>query len=611
MNFKKNYKIFSKYLKSKKNIFTLENPIAIINNKKFDNLRNNINLKYLNISKIKINLEKRIKEYFFDKKILKSNSFIKFIGIYFSENNLIISNIQKRENYLEIKKTVQIEIPGDIVGEYKVEDVEGLSKIIEDIISIYNLQNIPIILFLGSAFFKCDTFSKDSILIAEDKLKIISSKSPFLQKDTQFLIKEVEGDKYSNYTRVIYSNKEIIESWIQVLTKINNPLVTLTNGILPILEFLSNKNRLNLLIEVNSFNTTIYYIKENCELISYNLPYGGKIYASDKIGVKTQYFTRLDKSIKDILKKINQIKISAVYITGAGLSKVYFSGEKLPFNLKLLDIEFIDKYFYQNKENNFNYLFNQYSQTLLSNNNYCFNFLEQYENLNIWDQQKTNKNNIFEENIYNDFKKNFFLLKKKKIIYYPSLSILGLTVLIWVFSSINIFNVIWLKENHERYLANTNKLQMTVQSLNSNINKVVNHSKFYTSSLDGFLFGKFLEASVPEGIQITKLAVNKDIFSISLNSRNLEIVNQFITLIRSNPIINESQLKITTLNSIENQKVINSSTISNNKFYLAISGKLNNLSLDNRIKSNINFDNNGKVYKLNIFAKIRNIITEK
>ena len=611
MNLKKNYKILSKYLKINKNFFPLKNPILILNNKKFEYLRNKIKLNYLEMSKIKINLKKRIKEYFFDKKVLKSNSFIKFIGIYFSENNLIISNIQKRENNLEIKKTVQIEIPGDIVGEYKVENIDGLAKIIEDIISIYNLQNIPIILFLGSAFFKCDTFSKDSILIAEDKLKIISSKSPFLQKDTQFLIKEVEGDKYSNYTRVIYSNKEIIESWIKVITKINNPLVTLTNGLLPILELLINKNRINLLIEVNSFNTTIYYIKKNCELISFNLPYGSKIYTSDKIGLRNQYFTRLDKSIKDILKKINQIKISEIYITGAGLSKVYYSGEKLPLNFKLLDNEFIDKYNYQNKENNFNYLFNQYSQTLLSKNNYSYNFLEQYENLNIWDQQKTNKNNIFEENIYNDFKKNFFLLKKKKIIYYPSLSILGITALTWIFSSIYIFNIIWLKENHEKYLANTNKLQMIVQSLNSNINKVVNHSKFYTSSLDGFLFGKFLEASVPEGIQITKFEVNKDIFSITLNSRNLEILNQFITLIGSNPIINKSQLKINTVNSIENQKVINSSTISNNKFYLAISGKLKNLSLDNRIKSNINFDNNGKVYKLNIFAKIRNIITEK
>ena len=611
MNLKKNYKILSKYLKINKNFFPLKNPILILNNKKFEYLRNKIKLNYLEMSKIKINLKKRIKEYFFDKKVLKSNSFIKFIGIYFSENNLIISNIQKRENNLEIKKTVQIEIPGDIVGEYKVENIDGLAKIIEDIISIYNLQNIPIILFLGSAFFKCDTFSKDSILIAEDKLKIISSKSPFLQKDTQFLIKEVEGDKYSNYTRVIYSNKEIIESWIKVITKINNPLVTLTNGLLPILELLINKNRINLLIEVNSFNTTIYYIKKNCELISFNLPYGSKIYTSDKIGLRNQYFTRLDKSIKDILKKINQIKISEIYITGPGLSKVYYSGEKLPLNFKLLDNEFIDKYNYQNKENNFNYLFNQYSQTLLSNNNYCFNFLEQYENLNIWDQQKTNKNNIFEENIYNDFKKNFFLLKKKKIIYYPSLSILGITALTWIFSSIYIFNIIWLKENHEKYLANTNKLQMIVQSLNSNINKVVNHSKFYTSSLDGFLFGKFLEASVPEGIQITKFEVNKDIFSITLNSRNLEILNQFITLIGSNPIINKSQLKINTVNSIENQKVINSSTISNNKFYLSISGKLKNLSLDNRIKSNLDFNNNGKVYKLNIFAKIRKIITKK
>ena len=64
-------------------------------------------------------------------------------------------------------------------------------------------------------------------------------------------------------------------------------------------------------------------------------------------------------------------------------------------------------------------------------------------------------------------------------------------------------------------MSDTNKLQMLVQSINSDINKVVDHSKFYTSSLEGYLFEKFLEDSIPEGIQVIKFDVNKDLFKMT------------------------------------------------------------------------------------------------
>ena len=201
------------------------------------------------------------------------------------------------------------------------------------------------------------------------------------------------------------------------------------------------------------------------------------------------------------------------------------------------------------------------------------------------------------------------LVKKEKILYYPSLFILLLSSFAWIFSSVQIFNVIRLKNIHNKYLNDTNKLQMIVQSINSDINKVVDHSKFYTSSLEGFLFGKFLEDSIPEGIQVMKFDVNKDFFKMTLNGRNLKEINYFLGLIRNNPIINKSSLQISRINSLEDSRILNSSQkILNNKFGIEISGKLNYLTLEKRIERNLKYSNFGKFNKYKIFSDIKNLI---
>ena len=610
MKYKKKYIDIINNLRNKKEFNLINGLLKKQKTLKFESfvpkLKNNFKKAILEKG---LNYKNQLKEFIENIENNKPKNIEKFIGIHFSENNLIISHLNRTKEKLEIKRTVQVELPGDLVGKDKVDNIEGLTKVIEDIISIYKLKNVPILLTLGSDFFKNDSFTKDSILIEEDKFKIIESKSPYLLNETQFLINELEGDKYTNYTNVLYANKTVIESWIKVLKILNHPIVSITNGSLAVCEYLNKINKTSFLIDICRFNTTIYFTKRNCELITFNLPYGSDLYSKESKDIRNQYFERLNNSIKQVLKKIGYQEIKDIYITGSGLKDFKFTRKILPYKFKLLDTE-LDHYYSQEiKENKFNYIFNQFSQ-ILSNNNFIYNFLDQYEDLEIWDPNiKESSKSFINLNSFSKFKGVLSLVKKEKILYYPSLFILLITSFAWIFSSVQIFNVIRLKNIHNKYLSDTNKLQMIVQSINSDINKVVDHSKFYTSSLEGFLFGKFLEDSIPEGIQVMKFDVNKDFFKMTLNGRNLKEINYFLGLIRNNPIINKSSLQISRINSLEDAKILNySQKIPNNKFGIEISGKLNYLTLEKRIERNLKYSNFGKFNKYKIFSDIKNLI---
>ena len=612
MKFKKNYIDIMNKVRNKKelNFFgELIKKKIILKFKSFvPKLKNNFKKEIVEKG---LNYKNQLKKFFENIENNKPKNIEKFIGIHFSENNLIISHLNRTIEKMEIKRTVQLELPGDLVGKDKVDNIEGLTKVIEDIISIYKLKNVPILLTLGSDFFKNDSFTKDSILIEEDKFKIIESKSPYLLNETQFLINELEGDKYTNYTNVLYANKTVIESWIKVLKILNHPIVSITNGSLAVCEYLNKINKTSFLIDICRFNTTIYFTKRNCELITFNLPYGSDLYSKESKDIRNQYFERLNNSIKQVLKKIGYQEIKDIYITGSGLKDFKFTRKILPYKFKLLDTE-LDHYYSQEiKENKFNYIFNQFSQ-ILSDNNFTYNFLDQYEDLEIWDPNiKESSKSFINLNSFSKLKGFLSLVKKEKILYYPSLLILLLTSFAWIFSSVQIFNVIRLKNIHNKYLSDTNKLQMIVQSINSDINKVVDHSKFYTSSLEGYLFGKFLEDSIPEGIQVLKFDVNKDLFKMTLNGRNLKEINYFLGLIRNNPIINKSSLEISRINSLENSRNLNSSQkILNNKFGIEISGKLNYLTLEKRLERNLKYSNFGKFKKYKIFSDIKNLISK-
>ena len=83
-----------------------------------------------------LNYKNQLKEFIENLENNNPKNIEKFIGIHFSENNLIISHLNRTKEKMEIKRTVQVELPGDLVGKDKVDNIEGLTKVIEDIISI-------------------------------------------------------------------------------------------------------------------------------------------------------------------------------------------------------------------------------------------------------------------------------------------------------------------------------------------------------------------------------------------------------------------------------------------------------------------------------------------
>ena len=132
-----------------------------------------------------------------------------FLGIYYANNKLTITHLQRINNLNIIKDFVQINTPTDLIGEYKIEKATEVTRIINDVINIFELNYPPIILFLSSSFFTTRSFNDSELVVFSDEDPLILSKSPFLPDETLIQYKRVNGDKNTSYHRVIYANKEI------------------------------------------------------------------------------------------------------------------------------------------------------------------------------------------------------------------------------------------------------------------------------------------------------------------------------------------------------------------------------------------------------------------
>ena len=70
-----------------------------------------------------------------------------FLGIYYANNKLTITHLQRINNLNIIKDFVQINTPTDLIGEYKIEKATEVTRIINDVINIFELNYPPIIYF--------------------------------------------------------------------------------------------------------------------------------------------------------------------------------------------------------------------------------------------------------------------------------------------------------------------------------------------------------------------------------------------------------------------------------------------------------------------------------
>ena len=120
----------------------------------------------------------------------KQSFSINFLGISYVDNVLSVIYIARLNNKNVIKDIVNINIPGDLIGDYKVEKIPEVNRIIDDVINIFGLKNPPIILFLSSSFFTARTFNDNELVVFSEEDPVILSKSPFLPDKTLVQYKE-------------------------------------------------------------------------------------------------------------------------------------------------------------------------------------------------------------------------------------------------------------------------------------------------------------------------------------------------------------------------------------------------------------------------------------
>ncbi len=246
-----------------------------------------------------------------------------FLVIHFSDHVLTVSKILSENNLNKIDQVVNINIPTSIIGDYKVENKEELRNIIQDIIGLFEIANKPIILLLSSGFFTIKSFDDGELVVFSENNPKLLSKSPFLPDDTLIQYSRVSGNKLSSYHRVVYINKTILDTWIEVISQLESPIAGVTCSSAHLVEELTNKyGGLTVLCDIELSYVTVYIEKENCELNTIKLPFGTSIYISEDSELALQFFQRLEKSIFSILKKFNYKKPKSIYLIGQGFDKL-------------------------------------------------------------------------------------------------------------------------------------------------------------------------------------------------------------------------------------------------------------------------------------------------
>ncbi len=295
----------------------LNSKIKVLNEKYLDD--KNFKIPNINAADIKFDVKVDQQEYMQNMTItLKSQD---YMIISYSDHKLIFSHITETGSKISIQNLINMDVPADLIGDYKVENSEEVVNIIKDIIQVFDVNGAPIILLLGSSFFTARTFSDNELAVFSETDPTLLSKSPFIPLNTSIQYSRVTGDKQTSYHRVIYIEKGILESWVSVLSLLETPIIGLTCSALSIIEYISstNSDELTLLCDIDRNFVSLFLQKTDCELISEKLPYGSSLYLSENQAVSNQFFDRLNNSIKSFLDKHNYQLDNKPYLTGSGL----------------------------------------------------------------------------------------------------------------------------------------------------------------------------------------------------------------------------------------------------------------------------------------------------
>ena len=608
----KKYKLFKDFLKNKFNNF-LDKELKIPFDKKFfkgNLIYQKTKSKIYNFSNL---LQDKIKSLKSNNKNIVLKKDFNFISIYFAENQLKISRNIENKNNIIVKKNIALRIPNNVVDGDKVLEFETLVKIIEDIISLIGDSKMPILLNLNSKYFISKSFLKKEFSLIKDKNQKIISNSPFIENNTSIREKENNVNDSKGSFTITYSKKDVIQSWVNVLSKLENPKICISNGYLEIINSILNTDENSkslILVDVGAFSTTLFVKDSKGFLSSLNLPFGSDLYKSESDEIRIQYFNRLRNSIDSLRNEFNINSKAKIYICGLGLNLIKKENEILPNNLIELSSLF-EKNIQNGEDGSSDFLsnLNFHTQTFGLNKNkknISFNYLENYSSIYRWDPNKEIDKKIYDSNNLSIFNKNlrniFWKIKRQKVLIYPVGFVISLTLISWLITLPSLLTILRLKNIHLKYQTNIDELRLTRIFIEENIDNVISLSTLYRINSPAFLFANFLQEAVTEKIRISNYLLNKTGFRIEFIANNIDEINKLIELITKIPIIEKNSISIDYIRKTQNV---------NSKVIIEINGKLRDLSLEERLKFNSEFGNFGKYSKLKLFSDINKILGVK
>ncbi len=246
-----------------------------------------------------------------------------------------------------------------------------------------------------------------------------------------------------------------------------------------------------------------------------------------------------------------------------------------------------------------------------------YNFAKNYENIKDWEFKNQSVSKNVSENYLDQFLdliKSYpnliLLIKTQKILFVPTLFVLAGVVFVEIVSLVPTINIKRLESKHFEYEDKVNALNEINLDRENKFEILKKHSSLLSNPSPSYLFGFYLQESLPKNVQLLDYIVDNSGFKINANISDLVSTNKFISLLLENKLIDKESIKI---NRIINQSSNNQSSFSEQAFTddsiaIEISGKILHLPLKERIESSKSSNDLGNYKKLSNYYNLLELI---
>lgn len=252
------------------------------------------------------------------------------------DQHLILTSIKANRSKLIIDDCFSIDLPTHLIGDSGVENPNEVSQIILDLMEVMGLSSFPVLLLLSSSKFSHSSFAIDKITswdLSDIKLR---AKSPFLSDETLIHCRsdEYQPSNENPVRGVSYANIRFINSWVDVLRSISQPVLGISplySGLIDWLPDFKDSQKSTIFCDVEPNCCNLLIKDKSSGFSTVQLPFGTSLYMGQSSRLLDQFFKRLRSSLEIVKEDLGlQGRISHI-VSGYGLSNF---DESLPTNFR-------------------------------------------------------------------------------------------------------------------------------------------------------------------------------------------------------------------------------------------------------------------------------------